>query len=311
MVLHKEISTAYSKMGRYRKALEHYEEYSQLNDSIYREEANRSFAEMETKYESEKQKQEISQLKLEQTTKDLIIRKQRSQRNLLLLGILFAILAGGLVYRSYRIKKKANSEKEALLKEIHHRVKNNLQIISSLLSIQTDKVTDRKVIDAVQESQSRVKAMALIHQLLYQDEDITQIDFSVYLPQLVNAVASIFKKNGTEIQTTIQADGIALDIDTAVPLGLITAELASNAFKYAFNQIRKGALYIVLEENNNEHYKLKVADNGPGMPDTTEVEKLQSMGLRLVNILTEQLDGHFSYCYNKGSEFSVEFSTIH
>ena len=307
-LLHKELSVAYSKLKSFEKALEHYEIYAALSDSLYRKESNNHFLELEQKYQSEKHEKEISQLKLDNIEQDIIIRKQRSVRNILIIAILFASIIGVLLYRSYAMKKKSDMEKEALLKEIHHRVKNNLQIISSLLNIQTENVTDKNVIGVVKESQSRVKAMALIHQLLYQDKDLTKIDFSTYLPRLVTAVSSIFKMTEQDIEVKIDATNISFDIDMAIPLGLITTELVSNAFKYAFTGKKKGQIEIRLQAVSEKKYQLSVADNGIGLPAGLDFNSLDSMGLRLVKILTNQLMGVFTYQYNKGSVFIVEFS---
>ena len=310
MIIHKEISTAYLKQDKYREAMKHFEIYSTLKDSVYKTESNRHFVEMEQKYQSEKQKQEISQLSLDKIEQDLMIRKQRSVRNIFILGFLFASLTGFLFYRSFRARKKADMEKEALLKEIHHRVKNNLQIISSLLSIQTDSVTDTKVINAVQESQGRVQAMALIHQLLYQNQDLSSINFETYLPQLVDVLSSIYKKEDTIVTTEIEAENISFDIDLAIPLGLIVTELAANAFKYAFNSKEIGKLSVRIHNTKDEEYLLTLTDNGPGLPQGIKVDELNSMGLRLVTILTDQLDGTFEYNYNLGATFTVKFKVF-
>jgi two-component system, sensor histidine kinase PdtaS len=307
MIIHKEISTAYLKQDKYREALKHFEIYSILKDSIYKTESNRHFVEMEQKYKSEKQKQEISQLRIDKIEQDSAIRKQRSVRNIFILGFMFAAVTGLLFYRSFRARKKADMEKGAMLKEIHHRVKNNLQIISSLLSIQSDYVSDTKVISAVQESQGRVKAMALIHQLLYQNQDLSTINFAEYLPQLVNAISSIYKKEGTTVNVQIEAENISFDIDMAIPLGLIITELTANAFKYAFNDKGTGKLFIKITKSLNDEYLLTLADDGPGLPQGMKVDELNSMGLKLVNILTSQLDGTFEYKYNQGAIFNVKF----
>jgi two-component sensor histidine kinase len=308
MNLHKELSLAYKKSGSYKKALQHYEEYTTLNDSIFMEESNSHFIEMEQKYQSEQREKEISRLKIDKLEQDVTIKNQRSTRNILLVGLLFFLVVGVLLYRSNRIRKKANDEKEALLKEIHHRVKNNLQIISSLLSIQSENVTDTSVISAVKESQSRVKAMALIHQLLYQEKELTRIDFATYLPQLIHAVSSIFKKKEDTIDVDIDASGIVFDIDTSIPLGLIITELVSNAFKYAFNGQSNGKIRIELKPADNDWFVLTVADNGKGLPAGIRIEELDSMGLRLVKMLTGQLEGDLNYEYNKGAIFTIKFT---
>jgi two-component system, sensor histidine kinase PdtaS len=308
MLIHKEISRAYSELGDYKEALIYHEAFTALSDSIFREESNRHFIEMEQKYQSEKKEKEISKLNLDKIKQDIMIKNQQSIRNILLFGFLFALIAGVFLYRSNQTKKKANKEKEALLKEIHHRVKNNLQIISSLLSIQTENVTDASVISAVKESQSRVKAMALIHQLLYQEKEFTRIDFSTYLPQLVHAVSSIFKREGDEIDVTIVASNIAFDIDTSIPLGLIITELISNAYKYAFDGSGKGRIKVELKQAVGNNYILSVADNGKGLSENLNIDEFISMGLRLVKMLTGQLDGTFDYHYDKGAIFTIKFA---
>ncbi|MBN2612917.1 MAG: tetratricopeptide repeat protein [Bacteroidales bacterium] len=308
MILNKEISIIYSGLKKFEKALAYYEVYSGLNDSIYKEESHRHFVNMEQKYQSEKQKQEISNLKINNIEQEIIIRKQRSVRNFSILGFIFSVITGLLFYRSYLLKKRANNEKEALLKEIHHRVKNNLQIISSLLSIQSEYDADEKVIGAFLESQSRVKAMALIHQLLYQAENLTKVNFGEYLKQLVSNLSAVFQKPGTSIQTIIHADGYKFDIETSIPLGLIVTELVSNAYKYAFTGKTTGEINISLYPESDKVFLMSVADNGTGLPDGKNPDDFNTLGLRLVKILTGQLDGKFSYKYNHGAVFNVEFT---
>jgi len=308
MILNKEISGVYSRLQNYGKALEHYQYYADLDDSVYQEKAQRNMVEMEQKFQAEKKNKEISQLRLDNTEKELTIRKQKSVRNLFVSFFIFALVTGVLIYRSYQRKKKADSEKEILLKEIHHRVKNNLQIISSLLNIQTEYVTDLKVAGAVQESQSRVKAMALIHQLLYQEKNFTKIDFAEYLNELASTLATIYQKPGTDIIVAIHVSDTFFDIETSIPLGLIITELVSNAFKYAFNGSAGGRIDLELKPLSGNKHLLVVSDNGVGLPPATDIYSPKTLGLKLVNILTNQLDGTFSYEYQKGARFMIEFA---
>jgi two-component system, sensor histidine kinase PdtaS len=305
---HKEIAQAYKKLGMFKEAFQHHLVYTSLSDSIFREESNRHFVEMEQRFQSEQRQKEISQLKLDKVEQEATIRSQRWLWMGLLLGFIFTLTIGILIYRGYLTRKKADSEKEALLKEIHHRVKNNLQIISSLLSIQTENITDERVVSAVLESQGRVKAMALIHQLLYQEKELTRISFRTYLPQLVNTVSSIFKKDDDKVETAVEVADIAFDIDISIPLGLIVTELASNAFKYAFGREKEGRLKVNLESAGNGKYILTVADNGSGLPPGTRIDELNSMGLRLVKMLTGQLDGELYYQWNNGALFTIIFT---
>jgi len=307
MILNKEISNAHSRLQNFQMALIHYRDYADIYDSIYQENTQRNMVEMEQKYQAEKKNREISQLRLDNAEKELSIRKQKSFRNVFVACFLFAVVTGLLIYRGYQRKKKADSEKEALLKEIHHRVKNNLQIISSLLSIQTEYVTDQKAMGAVQESQSRVKAMALIHQLLYQEKNLTSIDFGEYLKQLSSTLATIYQQPDSHIEIDIHVSDVYFDIETSIPLGLIITELVSNAFKHAFDGAAQGRIEIDLNPVTGDKHLLVVSDNGVGLPPETDIHSLNTLGLKLVNILTGQLDGRFSYAYQNGGRFMIEF----
>ena len=150
----------------------------------------------------------------------------------------------------------------------------------------------------------------LIHQLLYQEKELTWIDFSTYLPQLVHTVSSIFKKEGDIVDVEIEAKNISFDIDTSIPLGLIITELLSNAFKYAFDEIKKGTIKIMISRVEDRNYLLTVADNGKGLPEATRIDEYTSMGLRLVKMLTGQLNGTLDYHFDKGAVFSIKFTEI-
>ena len=175
------------------------------------------------------------------------------------------------------------------------------------MNIQSEYVTDNKIAGAVQESQSRVQAMALIHQMLYQEKNLTRINFSDYLKQLTSTLASIFQKKDTNIDISIDTPDSWFNIETSIPLGLIVTELVSNAYKYAFRNGHDGKIGITLKHLSDRKYMLTISDNGKGLPEGTDILNSNSMGLKLANILTGQLDGQLSYEYNKGAVFSVEF----
>ena len=180
-------------------------------------------------------------------------------------------------------------EKEVLLKEIHHRVKNNLQMVSSLLSLQTKNTRSKAAIEALEEGKSRVKAMALIHQKLYQNDDLSVIEMQGYIESLVNSVQSVFKKGGHNINITIDAESVELDIDRAIPFGLILNELVSNSFKYAFPTDKEdGKIYIHLRKTGDQGF-FEYMDNGVGLPEDTDERASASMGIRLMNRLVNQL----------------------
>ena len=297
--------------GEINKAYNYLLKYKQYSDSVLNADNIKAITKKKLEFDFEKEKDQLVQ---EQEKERLLynanIKRQKLVRNAIIIICLLVIIFTVFLYKTYIQKKKANNEKEALLKEIHHRVKNNLQIISSLLNIQTEYTKDLKIIGAVQESQSRVKAMALIHQLLYQEENFTRINFENYLDQLVKTINSIFKKEDIEVRTILNIDKIPLNIDTSIPLGLIVTELASNAYKYAFNDSKLGILEIDLLRTDFKRYELVIKDNGPGLPTNLNIENSNSLGLRLVNLLTNQIDGEFAYANKNGSQFKITFSEV-
>jgi len=207
--------------------------------------------------------------------------------------------------------KASLKEKEVLLQEIHHRVKNNLQVISSLLSLQSNYIEDRKVLGALDDSQHRVRSMALIHEKLYQSTDLSRIDFGDYVQDLVGY---LFRAQGgytRNIGLNIETDDIYLNIDTAVPCGLILNELISNSLKHAFPNGHSGDITVTCRADHDDQTTLTVSDNGVGFPPNLDLENTGSLGLELVQTLTEQLSGTLQLNNTQGTEFRVAFPTHH
>lgn len=205
--------------------------------------------------------------------------------------------------------KNSLSEKETLLKEIHHRVKNNLQIISSLHYLQSKQVDDQYVKNLLMDSQNRVQSMALIHEKLYQAEDLRRINFGEYLDALSGYLVQSFSgSNATAVRPIVNVDNIFLSVDIAVPCGLIITELVSNAIKHAYPQNQSGPIQISLEHLGNDRYLLKVKDEGRGFPSDFNFDELDSLGLRLVQNLVRQLNGQLNINSNNGAEFNIEFT---
>jgi two-component sensor histidine kinase/ligand-binding sensor domain-containing protein len=203
--------------------------------------------------------------------------------------------------------KKTLTEKELLLKEIHHRVKNNLQIISGLLDLQKDEIVDDGSKAIFNEGQSRVKSIALIHQSLYQNDDLAEIKLASFVQELVSQVAGVFEKASSNMQIEVDIPEIALDIDTAVPLGLIINELLTNTFKYAVIKTGKVRIQIMLKQKENGIYLLTFSDNGPGIKQGIDFGMASTLGLRLIKGLAAQLNGTAEYCYDNGSTFLITF----
>jgi len=199
-------------------------------------------------------------------------------------------------------------EKEVLLKEIHHRVKNNMQVISSLLSLQSRYSKDERYIEMVKESQIRIKAMALIHEKLYRSKDLSSIDFKDYIRSLVNDLFLSYKANTNKIELNVNIENVSLGIEAAIPCGLIVNELVSNSLKYAFPEGRDGEMRISLRPLDEGQYELIVSDNGIGMPKDIDFKKSESLGLRLVTNFTERtLHGKIELNKHKGTEFQIIF----
>lgn len=198
-------------------------------------------------------------------------------------------------------------EKEVLLKEIHHRVKNNLQLISSLLNLQGDKIKDTSTLRALRDSQARVRSMALIHQKLYQSNNIAKIEFGEYAQNLSKDLFRSYQPTLGEVQLKIQVDIIFLDLDTAVPCGLILNELMTNTLKYAFPNGRKGTIWVDLHIDADQTVNLRVADDGMGFPSDLDVANAESLGLQLINSLTKQMDGNLEIENINGTAIRISF----
>lgn len=198
-------------------------------------------------------------------------------------------------------------QKDMLLKEIHHRVKNNLQIISSLIKLQSSHVKDKEIHSLFAESQNRIKTMALIHEKLYRSKDISVIEFYDYIKNLVDSLYASYGISPDRVKAKIEFRSIYLDIDTAIPCGLIINELVSNCLKYAFPNLMKGNIFIDLTEQNDIEYKMIIKDNGAGIPENIDFNNSASLGLKLVKILSEQLGGSVELIRENGTEFRILF----
>ena len=208
-----------------------------------------------------------------------------------------------------RAVQAALHEKECLLKEIHHRVKNNLQIVSSLLFLQSEHIEDPRILDMFKESQSRVRSMALIHERLYQSEDLGEIDFAQYVKDLTKRLLGSYRIGRTPIVVNVQAADIYLDISTAVPCGLLINELVSNSLKYAFpdNGTNPAPRIDIEMWAEDDKMIMVVGDNGVGLPEAIDWRNSNTLGLQLVSLLTRQLEGTVEMNANHGTTFRITF----
>jgi PAS domain S-box-containing protein len=206
-------------------------------------------------------------------------------------------------------KELANSleEKELLLKEVHHRVKNNMQVISSLLNIQSETIGNEEYANLLGESQQRIKSMSLIHENLYQSDNLLEIDFEDYIRMLANSLCRFYTIPGVSVNMDIHVEDVNLDIETAVPCGLIINELISNSLKHAFIDREGTATISVVFRHSGCQYVLQISDDGIGLPDDFDPSKSSSMGMEIISILTQQLDGCLHIDGNDGAAFEIAF----
>ncbi len=200
-------------------------------------------------------------------------------------------------------------EKEVMLQEIHHRVKNNLQIISSLLYLQSEHLRDQDVLDILKESQNRVKSMALVHERLYQSKDLARIDIRDYIRNLAAYLFRSFGVNPAIISLSVHVEDIYLSIDQAIPCGLIINELASNSLKHGFPDGRTGEIRVELIHGQGNSLILTVSDNGVSLPEDVDYRNTETMGLHLVNTLIRQLDGTIDLDRSQGTSFTITFNS--
>ncbi len=322
--LARELSVLYKKLNRQEIALEYLEKHLMLRDSLAGEERIKEFTNLDLSYQF-RQEQLRDSLEQEQQRMELVfehkqdLRNQRRMQYVLGFGLALIIIVALFIYVDSRRRKLQNKileeknqiinktlhEKELLLKEIHHRVKNNFQTITSLLELQSREVSDEKAIANIEEGQSRIRSMALIHQRLYQKSDLSVIDMQDYLEQLTNQI--IYNHNIKNVNLSLSAEKIMLDIDTSIPVGLILNELITNSCKYAFHDGSGHQLQISITCPEKGTYILVYHDSGPGLPQNRVPENLSTLGLRLVHRLARQLQGTLNYKYLDGSRFEVVF----
>ena len=318
------LSEVYEQEGNYAQALAYHQQHATLQDSILNKTITRQMAQTQTLYETHKKNQAIETLQQEQALQQAKMDRERNLRYGILAAVVLLLGLLAVLYSRYRLKQRAlrtiseqknrieqqnalitdkNRENEVLLREIHHRVKNNLQLILSLLNIQSRQFDDEAVLNFVRDGQNRVRSMALIHQDLYQAQRLDRVRFDYYLKQLTDHLKTVYQTERRSIFVRIRAEPVQLDVNTAVPLGLIVNELVSNALKHAFSDAG-GQVDIVLAGSAEHHCRLVIADNGTGLSEAAHAD---SMGLKLVQGLVRQLGGTLQISTETGSRFKIAF----
>jgi two-component sensor histidine kinase len=310
----REIKIVEESLGNLSAALEASDRYMEIYDSTFHLRQSQLLFESESRYQRAEQDKAITQLNAENSIKDLNLAIQETQLKYGLLAmVLFAILAVYIFYLYRQVRKskqevdeknvvvsKALSEKELLLKEIHHRVKNNLQVVSSLLSLQSRYIEDARALEAIKEGRDRVKSMALIHQNLYQGEHLTGIEVGPYFEKVVRGLFNSYNISPDQISMSLEIEEMILDVDTIIPIGLIVNELVSNALKHAVPDGRHGEISVRLQELNQK-LVLTVSDDGIGMKGTWEDTDATSFGFRLIQAFRDKLNADLNLKTQKGT----------
>jgi two-component system, sensor histidine kinase PdtaS len=292
--IHANLYLGYKEIGDIPSAFHHLEIYHELSDSLLNQNITQQINNLEIEYQTEKTRQELALANSEKEIAELKLDSFRF-RLYFLLGVL--LLISGLLYYLYRLNRQVKDqnliisrslkEKEVLLKEIHHRVKNNLQVISSILSLQSKAEDDPNVISALKLGQNRVRSMALIHQNLYEENNLTGIEVKQYFDKLTRSLFHSYNISPDRIRLETDIQDLHLDVETVIPLGLIVNELITNSLKYAFPGDLEGTIKVKLQESNGI-LRLDVTDNGIGWEQQPE-KTGKSFGYRLINAFKQQL----------------------
>ncbi|GAB4014432.1 hypothetical protein GCM10028773_01160 [Spirosoma koreense] len=324
-----------STQGNYLSAIRHFRLHKALNDSLFNETKAKQIAQLEIQYETKENKHNISLLRKESSLQATELNQARTIRNTILICSILLLCLLALSYNRYRLKRRSNqlleikqheinrknqtletllteqqqllTEKEWMLKEIHHRVKNNLQIITSLLHSQGVFLKDEAAQSAIRESQNRVHAMALIHQKLYQSERLTVISMADYVTEIVDYLIQSFDREGT-VRKVISLAPVDLDVTLAVPLGLIINEIVTNSLKHAFPSNQSGLIRVDLLMLDSQTYQLTVSDNGVGQSVAIHPNRSQTLGMSLIRGLSKQLGGRLQINQNDGVQISLTFT---
>ncbi|WP_317165866.1 sensor histidine kinase [Spirosoma arboris] len=323
--------------GRHLDAIRHLRLSYEFTDSVFSYDQRKRTEELLVKYEAEKKDKNIQLLNSQNQLERIRTEQAHRTRNIMLAGLVLTLIIIALLFNRYLIKQRTNrklvanqreldqknsfletlnteqdkllKEKEWLLKEVHHRVKNNLQMVTSLLYSQSVYLQDDTARLAVKDSLRRMQAMALIHQKLYQDENTSSIAMPEYINELTCYLQESFDDSG-QITFRQTIEPLSLDVSQAIPLGLIVTESIVNTIKHAFLNGQKGVVRIELQQDGPDYLVLKIADNGIGLPAGLDLKEYNSLGLELMQGLAKQLNGHFKIENNNGVLVTVRFITV-
>jgi two-component sensor histidine kinase len=309
------------RLGQYKEALQYSDSLMLLNERLDLAFQNRTILDLESKYESNLKNEEIAKLNAEQEVQTLQLDKKQTQLLYTMTGLILALVSISALWYAFSTKSRSNkiletrnaqlsealTNNKILIKEIHHRVKNNLQVVSSLLNLQSRFETDSTILRAISTGKYRVQAMSLLHQNLYQNEDLKSIAIKNYFEDLAGYLVKGYPLNGKDVKLTLDIDDLKLDVDTVVPMGLISNELITNALKYAYGETADCKLHLSIKEAHGK-IRLIVKDNGIGTPFTQLPEKSSSMGTQLIKSFAHKLKATVEIDNFEGAEIKLTFA---
>ncbi len=214
-----------------------------------------------------------------------------------------------LAFNDVTEQSRMDEQKDTLMREMHHRIKNNLAVIQALLRLQSKDIDDEIAREYFDETHARVQSISLIHEMLYQSRDLSNINFLEYIGKLIKSLVRYNKENSM-VSISLNIESITLDLDSMLPLGLIVTELVTNAFKYAFPDGRSGHITIGLSSKDNDHHVLSVKDDGVGIPQDFDINKADSFGMKIISSLVKQIRGGLEILRDGGSEFRISFRNL-
>jgi len=306
--------------GNYKSAVENLLKYQMLSDSLFNETTSRQIRQLEVEYETEKSRNEITVLNQRNQLQQNRLDEAKLVKNVTIGGIALLFIIMGLLYRQYRHKQQSTKvilqkneqlqhfldEKEWLVKEIHHRVKNNFHIVASLLEIQSSYLKNQEALSAIKESQHRIHSMSIIHQKLYQSETLSTIHMPEYIYELVEYLRESYSIR-ENVAFSLQIENIELNHASAITLGLILNEAITNSIKYAFTKTVDSKISISLTHISDSQILLSIVDNGRGLPTDFDSKIGASMGMELLQGLTDDLGGSFSIETKNGTQIKIIF----
>ena len=294
----------YKQRKDYARAFQYAEALIVIKDSLLTSEKAEQLQNMQIRYETEKREQQIALLEQSNRARLAEIEVKQFWIYGLALTILFIAIIGALVYKNLRTARSHRRQQEMLWKELNHRVKNNLQILSSIFTLQVQQQTDKAVLQAMKSGEGRVNAMALIHKKLYSDNESLDIKIREYIGELVQYLVHSYGFDQKQLRLSVQVEEIHLDVDKVIRIGLIVNELVSNAFKYAYSGQEAPSLEVRISQNAKDIH-VEIKDNGTGVPDSFDIESAQSFGLRMIRVFTRELRGKLAVRNQNGACFTL------